>query len=77
MITSSALAGRVEVKIRMEERLMVVTFPDEYARYRPPGAPVRPRSVRTASKPLSQPLPLTGLPLESDTIGSGCSREPI
>jgi protein-S-isoprenylcysteine O-methyltransferase Ste14 len=59
-----------EVKIRMEERLMVATFPDDYP-VPPPGTTTCPGSLRTASTPLSQRLPLTGPALESYTMGSG------
>ena len=51
-----------EVKIRMEDHLMVATFPDEYLRYRRRGTTTRPRPVPTASTPLSQVLAMTAYP---------------
>ena len=50
-----------EVKIRMEEHLMLATFPDKYPRYRRQvPASSSPVLYRAASTPLSQLPPLTG-----------------
>ena len=48
-----------EVKIRMEEQLMLATFPDDYPRVPPASATAGSGSVHTASTPLSH---LLGLP---------------
>ena len=58
-----------EVKIRMEEHLMVATFPDDYPRYR--RQVPRPRLYLTALN-ATQPAPTVDRPaLESYPIGSG------
>lgn len=60
-----------EVRIRMEERLMVATFPDEYPRYRRRVPQLAP-GLYVLRQRHSQPAPTLDRPaLESYTIGSG------
>ena len=59
----------LEVKIRMEERLMVATFPDEYPRYRRRVPQLVP-GLNVLFQPHSAAPSLARPALESYTIGS-------